>query len=89
MALKPLSDRVIIRRLEESNTSAGGIVLPDSAKEKPAMGEVIAVGSGKKGVALELKVGDKVLFGKYAGQEISYEAEDLLVMKEEDVIAKI
>jgi chaperonin GroES len=92
MSIKPLHDRVVIRRLEEEKVSAGGIVLPDSAKEKPAEGEVVAVGPGKAAdngnlIAMNVKVGDKVLFGKYAGQEVKVDGEELLVMREDDIIA--
>ena len=92
MSIKPLHDRVVVRRLEEEQVSAGGIVLPDSAKEKPAEGEVIAVGPGKTAdsgavVAMAVKVGDKVLFGKYAGQEVKVDGEELIVMREDDIIA--
>ncbi|SFR62725.1 co-chaperone GroES [Thiomicrospira sp. ALE5] len=92
MSIKPLHDRVVIRRLEEEQVSAGGIVLPDSAKEKPAEGEVVAVGPGKAAdngnlIALNVKVGDKVLFGKYAGQEVKVDGEELVVMREDDIIA--
>lgn len=92
MNLRPLHDRVIIKRLEAETKSAGGIVIPDSATEKPIKGEVIAVGNGKilengEVRALDLKVGDKVLFGKYSGTEVKVEGEELLVMREEDVMA--
>jgi len=92
MKLRPLHDRVIVRRTEEERTSAGGIVIPDSATEKPIKGEVIAVGNGKildngDARALDVKVGDKVLFGKYAGTEVKVEGEDLLVMREDDIMA--
>ena len=92
MSIKPLHDRVVVRRLEEEKVSAGGIVLPDSAKEKPAEGEVVAVGPGKASdagtvIAMSVKVGDKVLFGKYAGQEVKVDGEELLVMREDDIIA--
>jgi len=91
MKIRPLQDRVVVRRMEEERTSAGGIVLPDSATEKPAQGEVIAVGNGKvlsNGEArpLDVKVGDKVLFGKYSGTEVKVGDEDLLVMREEDIM---
>lgn len=94
MNIKPLQDRVVVRRIEEETKTAGGIVLPDSAKEKPAQGEVVAVGPGKKSesgtvVAMELKVKDKVLFGKYAGNEVKVDGEELLIMREDDVIAII
>lgn len=92
MNIRPLHDRVIIKRMEEERTTAGGIVIPDSATEKPSKGEVMAVGAGKvldngEVRALELKVGDKVLFGQYAGTTVKYEGEEYLVMREEDVIA--
>jgi len=92
MAIKPLHDRVVVRRMEEEEVSAGGIVLPDSAKEKPAEGEIVAVGPGKiadngSTIAMTVKVGDKVLFGKYAGQEVTVDGEELLVMREDDIIA--
>ena len=91
MNIRPLHDRVIVRRMEEERTSAGGIVIPDSATEKPAQGEVIAIGKGKIAEngdvrPLDVKVGDKVLFGKYSGTEVKVEGEDLLVMKEEDIV---
>jgi chaperonin GroES len=94
MNIRPLHDRVIIRRMEEERTSPGGIVIPDSATEKPIKGEVIAVGNGRvlengDVRALDLKAGDKVLFGKYSGTEVKVEGEDLLVMKEDDVMAVI
>ena len=92
MNIRPLQDRVIVRRMEEEKTSPGGIVLPDSATEKPIKGEVVAVGKGlvqDNGDlrALDLKVGDEVLFGKYSGTEIKLDGEELLVMKEDDVMA--
>jgi len=91
MNIRPLHDRVIVRRMEEERTSAGGIVIPDSATEKPAQGEIIAIGKGKIAEngdvrPLDVKVGDKVLFGKYSGTEVKVEGEDLLVMKEEDIV---
>jgi len=94
MNIRPLHDRVIIKRMEEERTSPGGIVIPDSAAEKPIKGEVVAVGQGKvleNGDirALELKAGDKVLFGKYSGTEVKVDGEELLVMREEDVMAVI
>ncbi|HEB58100.1 MAG TPA: co-chaperone GroES [Gammaproteobacteria bacterium] len=94
MKIRPLHDRVIVRRVEEERTSAGGIVIPDSATEKPAQGEVIAVGNGKileNGDVrpLDVKVGDKVLFGKYSGNEVKVEGEELLVMREEDIMGVI
>ena len=94
MNIKPLFDRVVIKRMEEEKMSAGGIVIPDSATEKPIKGEVIAVGKGKilengEVRALDLKKGDKVLFGKYSGTEVKVDGEDLLVMREDDVMAVI
>lgn len=94
MKIRPLHDRVVIRRMEEERTSAGGIVIPDSATEKPAQGEIVAVGKGKmldNGDLrpLDVKVGDKVLFGKYGGTEVKVEGEDLLVMREDDITAVI
>lgn len=92
MNLRPLSDRVVVKRMEEEKTTAGGIFIPDSAKEKPAKGEVLAIGEGKRAdngsiMPMSVKVGDKVLFGKYAGQEVKVDGEDVLVMREDDIIA--
>ena len=92
MNIRPLQDRVIIKRMEEEKTSPGGIVIPDSATEKPIKGEVVAVGNGlvlDNGEVrpLDLQVGDKVLFGKYSGTEVTLDGEELLVMKEDDVMA--
>jgi len=94
MALRPLHDRVIIKRLEEEKISAGGIVIPDSAAEKPIRGEVIASGNGKiledgKVRPIAVKKGDKVLFGKYSGTEVKVDGQELLVMREEDILAVI
>jgi chaperonin GroES len=94
MNLRPLHDRVIVRRMEEETTSPGGIVIPDNAAEKPSRGEIIAAGDGKVTDsgdirALAVKVGDKVLFGKYAGTEVKVEGEELLVMREDDIVAVI
>ena len=94
MKLRPLHDRVIVKRLEEERTSPGGIVIPDSATEKPIKGEVLAVGHGKilddgSQRELDVKVGDKVLFGKYSGTEVKVEGEELLVMREDDIMAVI
>jgi chaperonin GroES len=94
MNLRPLHDRVILKRMEEERTSPGGIVIPDSATEKPIRGEVIAAGNGKRNesgetVPMDVKVGDKVLFGKYSGTEVKVEGEELLVMREEDIMAVI
>ncbi len=94
MKLRPLHDRVVIRRLEEEQKTAGGIIIPDTAKEKPVQGEVVAVGNGKiledgKIRPLDLKAGDRVLFAKYAGTEIKVEGEELLVMREDDIMAVV
>ena len=94
MKLKPLQDRVIVKRLEEEEMTAGGIVIPDSAKEKPIRGEVIAVGPGKvadsgKTVEMSVKKGDKVLFNKYAGTEVKIDGDEHLVMREDDILAII
>ena len=94
MKLRPLHDRVIIKRMEEERLSAGGIVIPDSATEKPIKGEVIAVGNGKiledgKVRPIAVKKGDKVLFGKYSGTEVKVDGQELLVMREEDLLAVI
>ena len=94
MNLRPLHDRLIIKRMEEERTSPGGIVIPDSATEKPSRGEVIAAGHGKRNdsgdvIAMDVKVGDTVLFGKYSGTEVKVEGDDLLVMREEDIMAVI
>ena len=94
MKIRPLHDRVIIKRLEEDRTSPGGILIPDTAAEKPVMGKVVAIGKGKiledgSVRALDVKVGDKILFGKYSGTEVKVEGEDLVVMREEDVMAVV
>ena len=94
MNIRPLHDRVVVRRMEEERTTAGGIFIPDSATEKPVRGEVIAAGNGKilengDKRPLDVKVGDQVLFGKYAGTEIKVEGETLLVMREDDIVAVI
>ena len=94
MKLRPLHDRVIVKRMEEERMSAGGIVIPDSATEKPVRGEVLAVGNGKildngDKRALDISVGDAILFGKYSGTEVKVEGEELLVMREEDIMAVI
>jgi chaperonin GroES len=94
MKIRPLHDRVIVKRLEEERKTASGIVIPDSAAEKPDQGEILAVGKGKVADdgslrALEVKVGDKVLFGKYSGQTVKVEGEELLVMREEDIMGVI
>ena len=91
--LTPLHDRVIVRRIEEKETTRGGIIIPDTAKDKPTEGEIVAVGPGKreKGelISLDVKVGDRVLFGKYAGNEVKIEDEEYLILKEEDILAKL
>ena len=94
MNIIPLHDRVIVRRMDEEKTSPGGIVIPDSATEKPVKGEVLAIGKGKlleNGDVrpLDVKVGDKILFGKYSGTEVNVDGEDLLVMREDDITAII
>jgi chaperonin GroES len=94
MKIRPLHDRVVLKRMEEEKTSPGGIVIPDSATEKPVKGEVIAVGNGKvtdngSVRALDVKEGDKVLFGKYSGTEVKVEGEEVLVMREDDIMAVI
>lgn len=92
MKIRPLHDRVIVKRVEEEEKTKGGIIIPDSAKEKPSEGKIIAVGNGKlldngQMLALEVKKGDKVLFGKYAGTEIKIDGEEHLIMREDDIIA--
>jgi len=94
MKLKPLNDRVVVKRLEEETKTAGGIIIPDTAKEKPIQGEVLAVGNGKvmedgSRRPLDLTAGDRVLFGKYAGTDIKVEGEELLIMREDDILAII
>ncbi len=94
MSLRPLHDRVIVKRLEEETTSPGGIVIPDTAAEKPSRGEIIAAGNGKlldngELRALDVKVGDKVLFGKYSGTEVKVDGQELLVMREDDIMAVV
>ena len=91
MKFRPLHDRVVVKRVEEDTKTAGGIIIPDSAKEKPQQGEVVAVGPGArdeqgKVVALEVKPGDRVLFGKWSGTEVKIDGEDLLIMKESDIL---
>ena len=92
MNLKPLNDRVVVRRIEEEQKTAGGIIIPDTAKEKPIRGEVLAVGAGKvqddgKRTPLDVKAGDRVLFGKYSGTDIKVDGEELLIMREDDILA--
>ncbi|SFM45499.1 co-chaperone GroES [Thermodesulforhabdus norvegica] len=94
MKLRPLNDRVVVKRIEEEQKTAGGIIIPDTAKEKPIQGEVLAVGQGKlleDGTRrpLDVKVGDRVLFGKYAGTEVKVGGEEVLIMREDDILAII
>ena len=94
MKIRPLQDRVIVRRLEEEEKTKGGIIIPDTAKEKPQEGKVIAVGKGKltdegKVIPLDVKVGDRILFGKYAGTEVKIEGEEHLIMREDDILGII
>ena len=94
MALRPLHDRILVQRIEEQEQQVGGIIIPDSAKEKPQQGKVVAVGNGKadkdgKRVALDVKQGDTILFGKYSGQEVRVDGEDYLIMREDEVLAVI
>lgn len=94
MKIRPLHDRIIVKRLEEERKTASGIVIPDTATEKPDQGEVLAVGKGKKTddgkvLPLDVKVGDKILFGKYSGQTVKVKGEELLVMREEDVMGVV
>ena len=94
MNLRPLHDRVIVKRLEQETKTASGIVIPDAAAEKPDQGEVLAVGTGKRNdrgdlIALNVKVGDRVLFGKYSGQTVQIDGDELLVMREEDLFAVV
>lgn len=94
MKLRPLQDRLLVKRVEEETTTKGGIIIPDSAKEKPAEGIVISVGNGKlnddgKRIALELKKDDRVLFGKYSGTEVKIDGEEYLIMREDDILGVI
>ncbi len=94
MKIRPLNDRVLVKRLEEEEMTKGGIIIPDSAKEKPAEGEIVAVGNGKmddkgKRIAIELKVGDKVLFSKYGGTDVKIDGEDYMIMREDDILGVI
>ena len=94
MKLRPLQDRILVQRVEEETKTKGGIIIPDTAKEKPAEGKVVAVGNGKLGddgkrIALEVKKGDRILFGKYSGTEVKIEGEEYLIMREEDVLGVI
>lgn len=94
MNLKPLQDRILVKRMEEETTTKGGIIIPDTAKEKPAEGKVVSVGNGKIGddgkrIPLEVKKGDRILFGKYSGTEVKIESEEYLIMSESDVLGII
>ena len=94
MKIRPLHDRVIVKRIEEERKSAGGIVIPDTAAEKPDQGEIVAIGKGKKDdngkvIPIDVKVGDRVLFGKYSGQTVKVKGDELLVMREEDLMGVI
>ena len=94
MAIRPLGDRLLVKRVKEETETAGGIIIPDSAKEKPIEGKVVAVGNGKRGedgkpVKLEVKKGDKVLFGKYAGTEVKIEGEEHLILREDDILGVV
>lgn len=94
MKIKPLHDRVLVKRIEEEHKTKGGIIIPDTAKEKPQMGEVIAAGGGKKTedgkvIPMDVKKGDRVLFSKYSGTEVKIDGEELLIMREEDILGVI
>ena len=94
MKLRPLQDRILVQRVKEEEKTKGGIIIPDTAKEKPAEGKVVAVGNGKlddsgKRIALEVKKGDRILFGKYSGTEVKIESEEYLIMREDDVLGVI
>ena len=94
MNLRPLQDRIIVKRVEEETMTAGGLYIPETAKEKPQQGEVVAIGKGKRAengtvFPIDLKVGDKVLFGKYAGSEVKLEGNDFLIMREDDILGVI
>jgi len=94
MAFRPLGDRVLVKRVEEETKTKGGIIIPDTAKEKPQEGEVVAVGPGARDdsgklVALDVKKGDRILFGKWSGTEVKLEGEDLLIMKESDILGVV
>jgi chaperonin GroES len=91
MKIRPLQDRVIVQRVQEEEKTKGGIIIPDTAKEKPQEGKVVAVGKGKVGddgklIALDVKAGDRILFGKYSGTEVKIDGEDLLIMREDDIL---
>ncbi|PIE66499.1 MAG: co-chaperone GroES [Desulfobacterales bacterium] len=94
MKIRPLNDRILVKRLEEEEKTAGGIIIPDSAKEKPAEGEIVAVGPGKlndagERVAMDVAVGDRVLFSKYGGTDVKLDGEDFLIMREDDILGVV
>jgi len=94
MKLKPLQDRILVQRIEEEKTTKGGIIIPDTAKEKPSEGEIIAVGAGARGedgrvVPMDVKKGDRILYGKWSGTEVKIDGQDLLIMKESDIMGVI
>jgi chaperonin GroES len=94
MKIRPLNDRILVKRLEEEETTAGGIIIPDSAKEKPAEGEIVAVGAGKRNdagerIAMDVKEGDKVLFSKYGGTDVKVDGDNYLIMREDDILGII
>jgi len=94
MKIRPLQDRVIVKRIEEEEKTAGGIIIPDTAKEKPQQGKIVATGKGKvndegKVMPLDVKVGDKILFGKYSGSEVKLDGDELLIMREDDILGVI
>ncbi|WP_333650815.1 co-chaperone GroES [Candidatus Binatus sp.] len=94
MKIKPLGDRILVRRIKEEERTKGGIIIPDTAKEKPQEGKVVSVGKGKYGddgklIPIEVKAGDKILFGKYSGSEFKHEGEDLLILREDDILGII
>jgi chaperonin GroES len=94
MKLRPLQDRILVKRIQEEQKTAGGLIIPDTAKEKPQMGEIVSVGNGKKTedgkvIPVDLKAGDKVLFGKYSGTEVKVEGEEYLIMREDDILGVI
>ena len=94
MKIRPLQDRVIVKRVQEEEKTAGGIIIPDTAKEKPQQGEIVAAGKGKVGedgtvTPLDVKVGDRILFGKYSGTEVTLDGDDLLIMREDDILGVI
>ena len=94
MKLRPLQDRILVHRMEEATTTKGGIIIPDTAKEKPAEGKVVSVGNGKIGddgkrIPLEIKKGDRILFGKYSGTEVKIEGDEYLIMREDDILGII